>query len=82
MTNQEHSNHPRRAPVLASFRIALPLPQVKAWRVWPLAALINFAFVPLNFRVLFINVVALCWSTFLLLQARLTNPGPAPSKPK
>jgi hypothetical protein len=26
--------------------------------------------VPLKFRVLFINMVALCWSTFLLLQAR------------
>ncbi len=27
-------------------------------------------FVPLQFRVLFINVVALCWSIFLLLRAR------------
>ena len=33
-----------------------------AVQVWPLAALINYKFVPLQFRVLFINFVAMFWS--------------------
>ena len=47
-----------------------PLVQMNGWKVWPLAALINYRFVPLQFRVLFVNVVALGWSTFLLLRSR------------
>mmetsp|Transcript_59 Transcript_59/g.94 ORF Transcript_59/g.94 Transcript_59/m.94 type:complete len:225 (-) Transcript_59:1101-1775(-) len=47
-----------------------PKVQINGWKVWPLAALINYKFVPLEFRVLFINMVALCWSTYLLLRAR------------
>ncbi|EFJ42510.1 hypothetical protein VOLCADRAFT_107206 [Volvox carteri f. nagariensis] len=44
--------------------------QLNGWRLWPLAALINYRFVPLQFRVLFINVVAFIWTTFLLLKAK------------
>ena len=44
--------------------------QLNGWKLWPLAALINYRFVPLKFRVLFVNLVALCWSTFLLLRSR------------
>lgn len=44
--------------------------QLNGWKLWPIAALINYQFVPLKFRVLFINVVALVWSTFLLLRSR------------
>jgi peroxisomal membrane protein 2 len=29
--------------------------------VWPLAGLINYRYIPLQYRVLFINLVALCW---------------------
>jgi peroxisomal membrane protein 2 len=47
-----------------------PLVQLNGWKVWPLAALINYRFVPLQFRVLFVNLVALGWSTFLLLRSR------------
>jgi hypothetical protein len=47
-----------------------PLVQLNGWKVWPVAALINYKFVPLQFRVLFINCVALGWSIFLLLRAR------------
>lgn len=35
------------------------------WRVWPVAQVFNFKFVAPPQRVLFINVVALCWSSFL-----------------
>jgi hypothetical protein len=30
-------------------------------QVWPLAGLINYRYIPLQYRVLFINLVALCW---------------------
>lgn len=35
------------------------------WRVWPIANLINFAFVPANLRVLFMNIVGIGWNIFL-----------------
>jgi hypothetical protein len=47
-----------------------PRVQLSGWRVWPLAALFNYAFVPLHLRVLFINCVALCWTTYLLMRAK------------
>lgn len=51
-----------------------PAVQLNAWRLWPLASLINFKFVPIKLRVLFINLVALVWSTFLLMRARVQRP--------
>lgn len=62
-----------RATVQAAFaRVQgnYPSVQLKGWQVWPLASLINYRFVPLKLRVLFANMVALCWSTFLILQAK------------
>lgn len=35
------------------------------WKLWPVANLINFAFVPANLRVLFMNFVGLGWNIFL-----------------
>lgn len=35
------------------------------WRLWPVANLLNFAFVPANLRVLFLNFVGLGWNIFL-----------------
>ena len=35
------------------------------WYMWIPAQMINFALVPLQFRVLFSNVVALAWNTYL-----------------
>lgn len=57
------------------------LVQLNGWKLWPLAALINYKFVPLQFRVLFVNVVALCWSIFLLVKARSTIKAAAPPSP-
>lgn len=35
------------------------------WKVWPVANLINFAFVPPPLRVLFMNIVGLGWNIYL-----------------
>ncbi|KAK5579581.1 hypothetical protein RB653_009265 [Dictyostelium firmibasis] len=41
-------------------------PTLKAsWKVWPLAQLINFRFVPSHLRVLFGNLVGFCWGMYL-----------------
>jgi peroxisomal membrane protein 2 len=44
--------------------------QRNGWRVWPLASLVNYRFVPLELRVLFVNLVALGWTTYLNVKAR------------
>lgn len=38
---------------------------VTCWKIWPLANLINFAFVPAPLRVLFMNFVGLGWNIYL-----------------
>jgi peroxisomal membrane protein 2 len=43
--------------------------QKNGWRVWPLAGLINYRFVPLEYRVLCINLAAFLWTTYLNLKA-------------
>eukprot|EP00897_Mesotaenium_endlicherianum_P002764 jgi/Mesen1/2515/ME000016S01862 len=48
--------------------------QLNGWKVWPLAALINYRYVPIQFRVLFVNIVGIFWSTFLILRARTAAP--------
>ena len=35
------------------------------WKLWPVANLLNFAFVPANLRVLFMNFVGLGWNIYL-----------------
>eukprot|EP00899_Mesostigma_viride_P017166 jgi/Mesvir1/25450/Mv01721-RA.1 len=44
--------------------------QMNGWKLWPLAGLINYKFVPLQLRVLFVNMVAFCWSIFLILRTQ------------
>jgi peroxisomal membrane protein 2 len=44
--------------------------QRSGWRLWPAASLVNQTFVPLELRVLWMNAVALVWSTFLISRAR------------
>ena len=39
--------------------------QLNAWKVWPLASILNYSFVPVELRVLFMNLVGFGWSTFL-----------------
>lgn len=40
--------------------------QISGWKLWPLAALINYKLVPLHLRVLFMNFTALGWAIYLL----------------
>ena len=40
--------------------------QLNAWKLWPLASVVNYAFVPAQLRVLFMNCVGFAWSTFLI----------------
>ncbi|GBG61840.1 hypothetical protein CBR_g23796 [Chara braunii] len=53
--------------VVSKIRADLLRVQVAAWKIWPLAALINHKFVPIQLRVLFMNLVALFWSSPLTL---------------
>ena len=38
-----------------------PAVQLNGWKLWPAAAMFNYRYVPLNLRVLFLNIVALGW---------------------
>ncbi|KAI3430384.1 hypothetical protein D9Q98_004979 [Chlorella vulgaris] len=44
--------------------------QSRGWRVWPVVSFVNQEFVPLKLRVLWMNVAALGWATFLILQGK------------
>ena len=35
------------------------------WKVWPVVQCLNFSIVPLQYRLLFVNVVALGWNAYL-----------------
>ena len=41
--------------------------QLNAYKVWPLASLVSYSFVPAELRVLFMNGVGFAWSLFLNL---------------
>jgi len=47
--------------------------QLKGWRLWPAAQFINQTFFPLELRVLWTNLVALGWSTFLITRSKTSN---------
>lgn len=40
--------------------------QFKGWTLWPIAQLINQIYVPIELRVLWLNVVSFFWSTILI----------------
>ncbi|CAM6099323.1 unnamed protein product [Calypogeia fissa] len=39
--------------------------QLNSWRFWPIVGLINYKYIPLNLRVLFANLAAVCWANFV-----------------
>jgi protein Mpv17 len=50
-----------KAKLQATYATALK----KNWQVWPGVQLINFAYVPLEFRVFVVNIVSLGWNCYL-----------------
>ncbi|KAG1691444.1 hypothetical protein DVH05_026934 [Phytophthora capsici] len=50
---------------VASAVTKLPPTLAVNWTVWPLVHVCTFGFVPLQYRILFINVVNIGWSAFL-----------------
>jgi peroxisomal membrane protein 2 len=49
------------------------LVQYKGWMVWPAAGLIAQTYIPLELRVLWANVVAFGWSTFMIARAKTSK---------
>jgi len=37
----------------------------KLWRFWPLANIINFSMIPLEYRVLYVNCMSMLWNGYL-----------------
>jgi peroxisomal membrane protein 2 len=62
-------------------RADYPNVQVNGWRLWPLAQFINQSFVPLELRVLWSNMVALIWTTFMITRAKTAGRVPGPKLP-
>lgn len=48
-----------------SMKHRLPPTMIGNWKVWPAAQLVNFAFVPPAFRVLYVNSVSFFWTIYL-----------------
>lgn len=48
------------------------------WRVWPMVQMLNFAIVPVQYRLLFVNVVALGWNAYLSLRLNTVDAKPSP----
>ncbi len=44
---------------------------ISSWKLWPFVAFANFAFVPVNRRVIVASVVGLFWGIYLSLFATL-----------
>ncbi|KAK2455875.1 Peroxisomal membrane 22 kDa (Mpv17/PMP22) family protein [Trifolium repens] len=47
-----------------------PSVQLAAWKFWPIVGLVNYQYMPLQFRVLFHSIAGACWGIFLNLKAR------------
>eukprot|EP00088_Acartia_fossae_P007435 TRINITY_DN13495_c0_g1_i2.p1 TRINITY_DN13495_c0_g1~~TRINITY_DN13495_c0_g1_i2.p1 ORF type:complete len:183 (-),score=16.46 TRINITY_DN13495_c0_g1_i2:391-939(-) len=47
---------------------------ISNWKLWPAAQIINFYFIPLQHRLLVMNLVALMWNTYLAWKTNQTKP--------
>ena len=56
---------PGVAEAIGAAGAALPSTLAVNWRLWPLANAINFALVPAELRLLYINVVSVFWNVYL-----------------
>jgi len=64
------------ASIVENFPTDYPRLIFGCWTVWPWVQVANFTLIPLEFRVLFGNVVALFWNTYV---SRISNRGQATS---
>lgn len=53
-----------------SFRDKYPDILIANYKLWPAVQLINFYFVPLHFQVLYAQMVALFWNTYICFKTR------------
>ncbi|CAI8590638.1 unnamed protein product [Vicia faba] len=63
--------------VKASVKKGYPSVQYASWMFGSAVGLINYKFIPLHFRVVFNNLIGICWGIFMNLRARsmaLTKP--------
>ncbi|KAK9501154.1 hypothetical protein O3M35_002245 [Rhynocoris fuscipes] len=44
------------------------------YKVWPGVQIVNFSIIPLQFRVLFLQIIALAWNTYLAWRLNLIKP--------
>jgi protein Mpv17 len=63
MWTQAWKGRPER--VVPELREKLVPTTMVAWRLWPAAQAINFLMVPSHLRILFLNAVAIIWTTIL-----------------
>ncbi|GBB87253.1 hypothetical protein RclHR1_01370014 [Rhizophagus clarus] len=54
-----------KSQILEKLRDAFVPTLINNYKLWPAVQLINFQFVPLNYRTLVVNIVALGWNTYL-----------------
>nr|PNR55050.1 hypothetical protein PHYPA_005943 [Physcomitrium patens]PNR55053.1 hypothetical protein PHYPA_005946 [Physcomitrium patens] len=60
--------------VKSQLKSHFPSVQLNAWRFWPLVGLINYKYLPIQLRVLFHNLAAVCWGIFLILRSKASVP--------
>ena len=63
----------------AAFKDKLVQSLAVAYKLWPLAHVLNFSMIPSRHRVLYINVVAVGWTTILARISQDDQPMAAPS---
>jgi peroxisomal membrane protein 2 len=60
--------------VKSQLKSNFPSVQLNAWRFWPIVSLINYKYLPIQLRVLFHNLAAVCWGIFLILRSKASVP--------
>lgn len=50
--------------------------QLNAWKFWPVVSLINYKYIPVNLRVLFANLAAVCWANYVKWRVLSSSKGP------